>query len=139
MTKCIVGLIFSLPVCAAAAPLTERTIDRCGSFESYQQALRHYGNGATAVANGDARVAVQSFDSGVDALGATYYDEDLIDDSGMKLVLAKTEEAQGRFESAANLKKSVLESRLSAWRSKCDATFTPHTEKRGVNSRNVTN
>ena len=53
---------------------------------------------------------------GLDAVGDRYIVSNTIDDSGMKLVLAETEERKGALQTAAQIRRGVLASRLSLLR-----------------------
>lgn len=50
---------------------------------------------------------------GLDTLGDRYTASNTIDDSGMKLVLADAEEKKGNLQTSAQIRQSVLASRLS--------------------------
>lgn len=55
---------------------------------------------------------------GLDTLGDRYTTSNTIDDSGMKLVLADAEERKGNLQTSAQIRQSVLASRLSLFISK---------------------
>lgn len=53
------------------------------------------------------------FDAVLKAMGDRYRNPQTVDDTGMKLTLAKTEAAKGNMAAAAALKKSVVAARLA--------------------------
>lgn len=55
---------------------------------------------------------------GLDTLGSLYVSPKIVDDSGMKLVLASAEEKKGSFQVAATIRRRVLAARLSLLREK---------------------
>jgi hypothetical protein len=59
--------------------------------------------------------AIAAFDRAIAAIGAGYIKNgaNVVDDTGMKLVLAQSEQKRGTLATAANLKSRVVESRLS--------------------------
>lgn len=74
-----------------------------------------YRNGLAALDRKDVLGASRVLDRGLEILGDAYFHHEFIDDTGMKLVLAQSEENRGRFEIAANIKIRVLGSRLAAF------------------------
>ena len=57
-------------------------------------------------------------EDGIKSLGDLYYMPNVIDDTGMMLTLAEIEEKDGHIETSANLRKNVLTSRLSLYKTK---------------------
>jgi hypothetical protein len=53
---------------------------------------------------------------GLDTLGSLYVSPKIVDDSGMKLVLASAEEEKGSLQVAATIRRRVLVARLSLLR-----------------------
>lgn len=65
-----------------------------------------------SLARGDARQANAKLDLALATLGTAFRRRGLLDDTGLKLVLAQTEERKGKLSKAAGIKRRVLESRL---------------------------
>ncbi len=55
---------------------------------------------------------------GLDTLGDLYVSSDIVDDTGMKLVLASAKENEGSLQVAATIRRRVLAARLSLLREK---------------------
>jgi hypothetical protein len=55
---------------------------------------------------------------GLDQLGSQYVMPNTLDETGLKLQLAAVEESRGNHQVAANLRRRVLESRLTLYRQK---------------------
>lgn len=55
---------------------------------------------------------------GLDTLGDLYVSSDIVDDTGMKLVLASAKENEGPLQVAATIRRRVLAARLSLLREK---------------------
>lgn len=55
---------------------------------------------------------------GLDQLGSQYVMPNTLDETGLKLQLAAVEESRGNQQVAANLRRRVLESRLTLYRQK---------------------
>lgn len=53
------------------------------------------------------------YDQAIAAVGGSYARAGVIDDTGQKLAIAKAQAGKGEWRSAASLKKSVIEARLS--------------------------
>ncbi len=53
---------------------------------------------------------------GLDTLGDLYVSSDIVDDTGMKLVLASAKENEGSLQVAATIRRRVLAARLSLLR-----------------------
>lgn len=104
--------------CATALPTKTGQLEGCMKSEHYAKAMSAYDLGVSALGRGDFKLASSLFDEGIERLASTYLYDRLIDDTGMKLVLAKSEERRGALENAANIKNRVLESRLAAYRLK---------------------
>ena len=56
--------------------------------------------------------AVEAWREGINALGKSYQSADIIDDTGMKLMLAEAKVKSGEFPMAAGMFQRILESRL---------------------------
>jgi hypothetical protein len=78
---------------------------------------------------GDAKVALDAgrfeaantlYDQAITAIGDRYRRSGTLDDTGMKLVLAKSEAGKKAWSRAAHLKMGVVESRLALAASKVD-------------------
>ncbi len=83
------------------------------SLQSIEAKSRAANSALAAGRFGDANAL---FDDALAALGDRYRAATVIDDTGMKLTLAKGEAAKGNVSAAANLKKSVVTSRLAQFR-----------------------
>lgn len=66
----------------------------------------------------DYAAAVHAYRGGVDELANLYSSPDLLDDTGMKLVLAESQEENGDTKTAATVYGRVLESRIHAYSEK---------------------
>jgi TolA-binding protein len=71
--------------------------------------------GKAEEAGGNYTAAVQSFRAGIDSIGDLYSHAKLLDDTGVKLVLAESNESKGNLKGAAAVYERVLESRLHAY------------------------
>lgn len=103
--------------CAAKPPEPEYW-GGCVENEKYFATLKVQKQGVSALSQNDFANASRLFDQALQILGGDSLQSNMIDDTGMKLVLAKSEEAKGAVEVAANIKSRVLSSRLDAYRSK---------------------
>lgn len=94
----------------SAQPLKQRKPLAMESIEAKAKAAN------IALDSGHVGDANRLFDTVLEALGDRYLSAGTIDDTGMKLTLAKTEAAKGNMDVAAALKKSVVASRLAQFR-----------------------
>ena len=62
--------------------------------------------------------ANDSLQKGIELLGEQYLSQDIVDDTGMKLIVANMAASKGDWETAATVKEKILSSRLQAFRSK---------------------
>jgi hypothetical protein len=69
--------------------------------------------GKKALAGGDMKKAANLFDQAIALIGSSYARPDLLDDSGLKLVLSKAEARKSNWSVAAHLKENVVDSRLA--------------------------
>ena len=76
------------------------------------EAMAYLKRGRVLVADKDHSKAVQPLRVGIEILGDRYEDPDSIDDTGMKLVMARSNQEKEEFETAATLLDRVLESRI---------------------------
>jgi len=60
-------------------------------------------------------LAVKDFESGIDLIGDQYKSEDLVDDTGMKLLFARSLLSKRETGKAAGILERVLESRIGAY------------------------
>ncbi len=81
----------------------------------FARATLLFERGSQALSNDEHGAAIKDFRAGIAALGSSYRSPSVIDDTGMKLVLAEGEEANGRLKVAANVLSRVLESRLALY------------------------
>ena len=89
----------------------------CASDDRFRSASLLLAQGNTALAASNYAQANLAFNAGIVELGKAYYSGPVLDDTGMNLGLAQTEEQRGHLELAANLRKGVLESRLVMYKS----------------------
>ena len=120
MIKSIAILLFAVcgVGCASAEPERTSGLGVCMTDQAYVGAAEAYENGVTALGRKEFRAASKIFDHGLHILGDNYFYDGLVDDTGIKLVIAQSEESKGVFEVAANIKGRVLDSRLEAFRAK---------------------
>ena len=64
--------------------------------------------------------ANDSLQKGIELLGDQYLSKDIIDDTGMKLIVANMAASKGDWEAAATVREKILSSRLQAFRSKIE-------------------
>ncbi|MNT17168.1 hypothetical protein D3C72_1523060 [compost metagenome] len=62
--------------------------------------------------------ANESLQKGIELLGEQYLSQDIVDDTGMKLIVANMAASKGDWEAAATVKEKILFSRLQAFQSK---------------------
>lgn len=108
------GLVGCTPLLRAE----QVTPSQCMSNSIYLNVVALHEQGRTALSIGQFKEAMRAFERGIELLGDKYVDENLIDDSGMKLTVAKIEEEKGNLEVSANIKYRVLTSRLEVFRIK---------------------
>ncbi|WP_431045596.1 hypothetical protein [Roseateles sp. L2-2] len=102
-----------------------RGVDVRSAGQICAEAWAAYRNGLAALDRKDVQAASRILDRGLEILGDAYFHDDLIDDTGMSLVLAQSEEKRGRLDVAANIKSRVLGSRLAAFREKNECSDKP--------------
>lgn len=106
---------------AAVRPETN-DLRNCDFDHQYFSAMRAQKSGIDALSRKEFVNALHFLDQGLESLGDIYLHNGLLDDSGMKLVLARSKESQGDLETAAHIMRRVLESRLAAYRDKLNCT-----------------
>jgi hypothetical protein len=94
----------------AGKPHKPRKVKPMESIEAIETKAKAANAALDAGRAGDANAL---FDTALDAMGDRYRNPSTVDDTGMKLTLAKTEAAKGNMAVAAALKKSVVASRLA--------------------------
>ncbi|ANH67401.1 hypothetical protein [Mitsuaria sp. 7] len=114
--------------CAFAAQEGLRGAEACIENRIYARAMKAYEKGIAALERKDFGSAAQILDDGLGILGDAYLYEGLVDDTGMKLVLAEVEESKGAFEAAAKMKGRVLDSRLIAFHARIRCNEKPSVE-----------
>jgi hypothetical protein len=72
-------------------------------------------SGKASRAQGNEEAAIRDFSAAVEALGTVYQSPAVIDDTGMKLTLARHEANLGHLPVAATLYERVMESRLARY------------------------
>lgn len=68
------------------------------------------------MAREDWGTAATLIQQGIDVLGRQYLGPDTLDETGTKLQLSSVEAQRGNFQIAANLRRSVLQSRLTQFK-----------------------
>jgi malonyl CoA-acyl carrier protein transacylase len=91
---------------AVAAQMTQET----GWME---QATRLAAQAEAALEAGRAKEASRLYDEAIDVIGTRYQRTDTFDDTSMRLILSGAEAGKGDWNRAANLKRSVAETRLA--------------------------
>ena len=86
--------------------------DICSAYDGVQQEVTCLLSEGTKAIDSDVQLAIELLRLGIKRLGEEYYNENYIDDTGMKLGLAKIKYEEANFKSSADLYKGVLESRL---------------------------
>jgi hypothetical protein len=76
--------------------------------------------GKAAIANKSFQSASDKCSEGIKLLGSDYFSSDVIDDTGSKLILAKSAEEKGNFDFAANMYCKILQSRLDLIKQKTE-------------------
>jgi hypothetical protein len=82
---------------------------------AYTEALAVLTHARNLAQRGQFREAVAAYRVGVERLGDHYLHEGLIDDTGMKQLLAESNAAEGNWQAAANVYDRVLEARLQVY------------------------
>ncbi|SFS10071.1 hypothetical protein [Sphingomonas jatrophae] len=96
-----------LPLIAAAPA---KGPDRCVAVRG--KAIMARAAADSAGARGDRKVENARLDEALGALGSSYATPAMIDDTGMRLILARQAAGKGRLAQAATLKRRVLDERL---------------------------
>lgn len=60
--------------------------------------------------------AIAILNDDINAIADSYISENILDSTGMKLVLANAEEAKGNLETATHLKRNILNTRIDIFR-----------------------
>ncbi len=83
----------------------------------YSEAAALLRRGSAWAGAGKFAEAIQTFRAGIEVLGTMYRDPSgkMIDDTGMKLVLAESSEREGKLQQAAAVYERVLESRTTVY------------------------
>lgn len=88
---------------------------KCILEPEYDAAVKLSGRADQFIDDGDYVAAMTLLDQGIGIVGTAYYSEDIIDDTGMKLVLSHIKQEEGVLAMAANLRSRVLSSRLAVY------------------------
>lgn len=118
LTKFIIILHF------ASAGMAEDVSNRKKSYQLIEDLALKQDKAQKLLEQGEKQIddsqfpeAINTLNEGIELIGSEYVSPLTIDDTGQKLVLAKIEQKNGRYNIAANLLKSVLTTRLSIMRS----------------------
>jgi len=84
----------------------------------YLVALTYLRFGSGSAERQDQKTAGMAYKEGIAVLGDAYRDHNILDDTGMKLVLARSTEAKEGLVRAAPIYQRVLESRISTYASR---------------------
>jgi len=84
----------------------------CSKISVVPQQVRCFLTEGMKAIESDASLAVKLLQSGIERLGYSYHDEKILDDTGLKLALAKAELNKGKYAVSAELYKNVLDTRL---------------------------
>ncbi|MCZ6638242.1 MAG: hypothetical protein O7E53_01695 [Alphaproteobacteria bacterium] len=95
-----------------AAPVFNDAANRCSISEGIPQKVGCLLAEGTKAMDHDNRLATKLLLLGIKTLGDSYRNENYVDDTGQKLVLAKIKHDEGEFVASAHLYQSVLKSRL---------------------------
>lgn len=79
------------------------------------EALAHLQRGRDWAASGHLDAAIEAYEHGIESLGAAYSTPDLVDDTEMKLILARSAKEKGNRAQAAALLERALEARTQAY------------------------
>lgn len=89
-------------------------LDRMGHL-AYHVAAHALARGRDEAEHGDDERACATYLAGLDALGDRYLSSGLVDDTGMKLLLAREHFQGHRFKAAATMFERILEARLQVY------------------------
>lgn len=85
-------------------------------MSTYQSAMDAMAQADVAMSKSDWVTAGKFIQQGIDVLGRQYLGPDTLDETGTKLQLSLIEAQRGNFQIAANLRRSVLQSRLTQFK-----------------------
>jgi hypothetical protein len=86
---------------------------------AYAEATAYLERGHSLISGRQFAAAVDSFKSGIQILGSSYLDpKTTVDDTGMKLVLARSRENEGKLDIASTIFERVLQTRLKLYASR---------------------
>ena len=77
-----------------------------------------YARGQEAYGKHDFTGAIALFEEAITLLGDSYYHDNLLDDTDMKLMLADSFKKDGELEKAARIKGNMLSNRITVWKEK---------------------
>jgi hypothetical protein len=89
-------------------------LDQTGHL-SYHVAAHALARGRNEAERGEDEHACPTYLAGLDALGDRYFSPGLLDDTGMKLILARDNVREHRFKAAALMLERILEARLQVY------------------------
>lgn len=120
----LITWMFGFQVAIASGILQEGAMPTRSSVSSFSE---RYAQAADALSAADRCVVVKDYPAaianlrlGLTIVGDEYYTNDLIDDTGLRLILASQSEKKGDLEGAARYLRVVLVDRLSALRERID-------------------
>ncbi|MBC3874060.1 hypothetical protein [Undibacterium flavidum] len=80
----------------------------------------HLKNGESARRSGAFEIAISECKTGIEKLGDRYFDEDVIDDTGQKILLADIKVGEKELKTASLLYCSMLEERIGIYNRKLE-------------------
>ena len=89
----------------------------------------HLKKGGNARTSGAFENAISECKAGIDELGDKYFDEDAIDDTGQKIILAEIKVREKDLKIASALYCGMLESRIETYKRKLEKTKNRHSDK----------
>ena len=118
--KLVVSLVFLtvLLISSCAKEKMEIQMDNTQPHMHYKKSLTMLESGRDILKEkkrDNEEKAIEAFQSGIKTLGDLYKHPDLIDDTGMKLMLAESNSENGNTAEAIVLFERVLESRLTVY------------------------
>ena len=116
MFSCLMLVFISGIGCAKSVTMNPKIEKKCVIDKSYREGVLASELANKLIQERKFLDAIELLDKWIGIIGQTYYYEGLEDDSEQKFLLSKFEKEKGAISIAANLKLTVLTSRLIAYR-----------------------
>ncbi|WP_346836424.1 hypothetical protein [Microbulbifer sp. SAOS-129_SWC] len=101
----------------ASRPSQGGEVRECsGDVEIYNKASDQLSEADKAIIEKRYSDANKLLNEGLEAIGNRYFQDDIVDDTGMKLTLADLEEEGGKASVAAGIRRGVLSTRLEIFK-----------------------